>query len=154
RPCPRCGKGRQARRVHKEGPNRGRLFLVCDDPACDSFEWASPPTAPQPAPALPPAAPAGPLTEEGFLADIRDNPDDDTTRLIYADWLDDHGESARAELIRVQVELARLDQDDPTWADLDRQVRGILEQCEPRWTEAIRPLALGWQFVRGLLDEV
>src|SRR5262245_15636371 len=44
-PCPRCGKGRQALRVQKDGPNKGRLFLRCDDRACDSFEWASPPPA-------------------------------------------------------------------------------------------------------------
>src|SRR5947208_1922795 len=34
-PCPRCGKERHARRVGKEGPNRGRLFLVCADPSCN-----------------------------------------------------------------------------------------------------------------------
>src|SRR5947209_7370025 len=28
RPCPKCGKGRLAQRVRKEGPNQGRLFLV------------------------------------------------------------------------------------------------------------------------------
>src|SRR5262249_25005431 len=35
-------------------------------------------------------------------------PDDDDTRLVYADWLDDHGQPEYAELIRVQTELARL----------------------------------------------
>lgn len=38
---------------------------------------------------------------------MRDNPDDDTPRLILADWLDEYGEPERAELIRVQCELAR-----------------------------------------------
>ena len=43
-----------------------------------------------------------------FLRAIKDNPDDDTPRLVYADWLEEHGEPERAELIRVQIELPRL----------------------------------------------
>jgi len=43
-----------------------------------------------------------------FLADIRENPEDDAPRLIYADWLEDHGEEEQAEFIRVQVEESRL----------------------------------------------
>lgn len=42
-----------------------------------------------------------------FLAAIRAAPDDDAPRLIYADWLDEHGQPERAEFIRVQCELAR-----------------------------------------------
>jgi uncharacterized protein (TIGR02996 family) len=44
---------------------------------------------------------------EAFLQAILDAPADDAPRLIYADWLEDHGEAAHAELIRVQCELAR-----------------------------------------------
>jgi uncharacterized protein (TIGR02996 family) len=43
-----------------------------------------------------------------LLAAILAHPGEDTPRLAYADWLDEHGESARAEFIRVQIELARL----------------------------------------------
>ena len=42
-----------------------------------------------------------------FIAAIKAAPDDDAPRLIYADWLDEQGESERAEFIRVQVELER-----------------------------------------------
>ncbi|QJW99786.1 TIGR02996 domain-containing protein [Frigoriglobus tundricola] len=35
------------------------------------------------------------------------NPDDDTPRLVFADWLQEHGEEDRAEFIRVQIELVR-----------------------------------------------
>jgi uncharacterized protein (TIGR02996 family) len=44
---------------------------------------------------------------EGFLVDIREHPEDDAPRLIFADWLDDHGDPARAEFIRLGVELAQ-----------------------------------------------
>ncbi len=47
------------------------------------------------------------VMRENFLADIIEHPDDDTPRLIYADWLEDHGEPERGEFIRVQCEMAR-----------------------------------------------
>jgi uncharacterized protein (TIGR02996 family) len=48
---------------------------------------------------------------EGLLAAIRAAPGDDTPRLVYADWLDEHGgdaEQARARFIRLQIESDRL----------------------------------------------
>ena len=42
---------------------------------------------------------------------IRANPDDDTPRLVYADWLQEHGDEARAEFIRVQCALEELGAD-------------------------------------------
>jgi uncharacterized protein (TIGR02996 family) len=44
-----------------------------------------------------------------FLRATAKNPDDDTPRLVFADWLDEHGHHPRAEFIRLQVELVRLD---------------------------------------------
>lgn len=58
--------------------------------------------------------PAG--DREAFLKAICAAPDDDTPRLVYADWLDDRGDrpddAARAEFIRVQVRLAHLRHDN------------------------------------------
>jgi uncharacterized protein (TIGR02996 family) len=48
-----------------------------------------------------------------FLAAIADRPDDDLPRLVYADYLDETGQPERAEFIRVQVELAKLSENDP-----------------------------------------
>jgi uncharacterized protein (TIGR02996 family) len=44
-------------------------------------------------------------------AAIRANPDDDTPRLVYADWLQENGEEDRAEFIRVQCQLAAIGSD-------------------------------------------
>jgi uncharacterized protein (TIGR02996 family) len=44
--------------------------------------------------------------KEAFLQAIREAPNDDTHRLVYADWLTDYGEATHAQLIRVQCELA------------------------------------------------
>jgi uncharacterized protein (TIGR02996 family) len=48
------------------------------------------------------------VSHEAFLGPINANPDDDTARLIYADWLEDTGKPAdalRAEFIRLQYEV-------------------------------------------------
>jgi uncharacterized protein (TIGR02996 family) len=44
-----------------------------------------------------------------FLAAIVRRPDDDLPRLIYADYLDERGQAARAEFIRLQCAAARGD---------------------------------------------
>lgn len=48
------------------------------------------------------------MTPAELLAPILANPDDDGPRLIFADWLEESGDGARAEFIRVQIELAKL----------------------------------------------
>lgn len=40
---------------------------------------------------------------DAFLYAIVANPDDDTARLVFADWLEEHDEPARAEFIRLQI---------------------------------------------------
>ncbi len=51
-------------------------------------------------------------------AAVRARTDEDTPRLAYADWLDDHGDPVRAEWIRVQCRLADLSPAAPNWLDL------------------------------------
>jgi uncharacterized protein (TIGR02996 family) len=43
---------------------------------------------------------------DAFLAAILAEPDADVHRLVYADWLDEHGDPDRAEFIRVQCAVA------------------------------------------------
>ena len=48
-------------------------------------------------------------SDEIFLAKLAEEPADDTTRLVYADWLDERGDphsSAKAEFLRLTVQIA------------------------------------------------
>lgn len=45
---------------------------------------------------------------DALLRAICDNPDDDTPRLVFADWLQERGEEERAEFVRVQVRFGEL----------------------------------------------
>lgn len=44
---------------------------------------------------------------EALLAAVLQSPDDDTPRLMFADWCEENGETERAEFIRVQIEASR-----------------------------------------------
>ena len=48
--------------------------------------------------------------ERALLRAVAAEPDEDLPRLVYADWLDDHGRAEWAEFIRAQVRLARVAQ--------------------------------------------
>ena len=62
------------------------------------------------------------MDDEGFLSALRENPNDDVTRLIYADWLQERGD-VRGEYLRLEHELSRIPlrlahlrpQIDPEW---------------------------------------
>src|SRR5438270_762906 len=73
-----------------------------------------------------------------FLEAIREAPDDDVPRLVYADWLDDHGDAARAEFVRVQCQLARLPSEDERRAELEKRERESLAANRDAW---LGPLA-------------
>lgn len=45
--------------------------------------------------------------QQQLLAAIMNDKGDDTVRLVYADWLQEHGQEERADFIRVQCELAK-----------------------------------------------
>ena len=55
---------------------------------------------------------------EGFLRAICADPDDDTVRLAFADWLQEHGESNSAEFIRLHIAWCRREPDAPPDEDL------------------------------------
>lgn len=90
--------------------------------------------------------------EQPFLDAIFERYDDDRPRLVYADFLDDAGESERAELIRVQLALARLGEDDPRRPLLNDRKDELLAQNRAAWTAALAGLVESIDFRRGIPD--
>jgi uncharacterized protein (TIGR02996 family) len=101
---------------------------------------------------------------DAFLADVIAHPEDDTPRLIYADWLEENGgekERERAEFIRGQVRLAKVSAWDEGAVELDVRCRYLLRANRDEW---LAPLAgvptnpLFWDewhlFSRGFLERV
>jgi uncharacterized protein (TIGR02996 family) len=75
--------------------------------------------------------------DELFLREIGEHPEDDAPRLIYADWLEEHGDAPRAELIRVQVRLAQLAPYDPAREELIQREQELLGLHGRRWYSAL-----------------
>ena len=81
-----------------------------------------------------------------LLAAIRQAPDDDAPRLVYADWLDEHGQPERAEFIRVQCALAR----NPTPA-LRRREAELLAEHHDAFAGHLAAPGLRFRFERGFI---
>ena len=80
-----------------------------------------------------------------FLHAIARRPDDDLPRLIFADWLDEHGEPDRAEFIRLQC-LAT-----PTDAD-SRRIEELETMHRAAWVEPLAGTFFRAEFRRGFVD--
>ena len=108
--------------------------------------------------------------ERSFVYAVIESPDDDLPRLVFADWLDEHGEVDRAAFIRLSVEiLATVRWGEPHHKDFAgvhrlREQRGEVNRILtsqgfssldglPRWPfprDQIEPI---WErgFVRGVI---
>jgi uncharacterized protein (TIGR02996 family) len=90
--------------------------------------------------------------EKALLAAIWEHPHEDTPRLMYADWLDERGgasEAARAELIRVQLELTNLTGSDPRYDALDARESELRKAWERDWWKAMPKGCKKGYFGRG-----
>src|SRR5437879_10706296 len=67
-----------------------------------------------------------------LLLAILNSPDDQTLRLVYADWLEEHGDP-RAELIRLECQLTAMTEDDPARQHLQARESGLVKQYGKRW---------------------
>jgi uncharacterized protein (TIGR02996 family) len=98
-----------------------------------------------------------PADEHPFLDVILARPLDDGPRLVYADYLDETGhplDAARADLVRVQVALARLPADHPRNPDLRERERDLLQAHRRAWTAPLATLGAEFTFRRGIPDAV
>jgi uncharacterized protein (TIGR02996 family) len=94
------------------------------------------------------------MSHDAFLRAIIANPDDDTPRLVYADWLDEYGDPARAEFIRVQCELARTEEDDPRRPGLEDREHELLTALERVWLGDEARGLREWDWTRGFVGQI
>jgi uncharacterized protein (TIGR02996 family) len=100
-------------------------------------------------------------TETALLSAIRQNPEEDAARLVYADYLDEQGgaaNAARAEFVRLQVRLAGTDEADRERDALEDRENELLRKYERTWLGPLSgPLATGlteWRFERGFVAKI
>lgn len=83
-----------------------------------------------------------------FMRRICEQPDDDTVRLVFADWLEEHGEGARAAFIRWQCcgrfthpypRVSYRKWFAPWWAGRTRQHNNLVDGKMSLWVMKVRP---------------
>ncbi len=64
------------------------------------------------------------IDRDCLLSAILESPADDLPRLVCADWLEENGEPERAEFIRVQIEIVRLEAIVSRWSKTPSNKKG------------------------------
>jgi uncharacterized protein (TIGR02996 family) len=91
-------------------------------------------------------------TKAALVRAVFAEPHDDAPRLVYADWLEEHGDEhdrTRAEFIRLQCEIAQIDEDDPGYDQLARRQSRLWNRNARRWRSGLGPALRDSPFVRG-----
>ncbi len=92
------------------------------------------------------------MTErDAFLLAIAESPDDDARRLVFSDWLEENNDLPRAELLRVQCELASPKLAPGRRDALRRRERELLDAGRRGWIEACGLPVESVSFERGLI---
>ena len=99
---------------------------------------------------------------DALMRTICENPDDDTPRLVFADWLQENGDEERAEFIRVQIELCGLP-DGKTKQKRQVREKELLDAHIDEWGApfrqfevqgSFRQFVFGVRFHRGFVWEI
>jgi uncharacterized protein (TIGR02996 family) len=70
---------------------------------------------------------------EAFLSALGERPNDATTRLVYADWLEEHGDDRRARYLRAELELAGLSEQAPEYAGREAELLALRGTIDAGW---------------------
>jgi uncharacterized protein (TIGR02996 family) len=92
--------------------------------------------------------------DDAFLEAVIAVPEDDTPRLVYADFLDEQGQADRTEFIRVQCALARMPRDEPRREELAAREQALLAAHQKEWAGPLAGLAEKCEFQRGFAEAV
>jgi uncharacterized protein (TIGR02996 family) len=78
--------------------------------------------------------------ETAFLKSILENPDDDASRLIFADWLEENAMTDKAAFVRLEVEMSRLSSMAARYDDIRQDLLRLDESIGGEWSAAlVRP---------------
>jgi uncharacterized protein (TIGR02996 family) len=73
------------------------------------------------------------VNDEAFIQAIAAEPNSDATRLVYSDWLEEHGNQPAADYLRTELELAKLPLDSPEATRLRNQLWQAWATVDPKW---------------------
>jgi uncharacterized protein (TIGR02996 family) len=101
---------------------------------------------------------------ESLYAGICAHPDEDTPRLVLADWLDEQGDKPsafRADIVRTHCRLARMEPWSPEWRELNEHWQTLSVKFEGQkvdnklpWAAHLKGRVRAWALERGLVGHL
>src|SRR5262245_64498143 len=94
---------------------------------------------------------------EQLLTAICTHPEENTPRLVFADWLQENGEPDRAAFIRAQVRFASVPRHTPEWSAQHKAIRQKWSKHIERWLAelpVLKGVLWGTEFTRGFVEYV
>lgn len=89
-----------------------------------------------------------------LYAAIVANPREDTPRLAYADWLDEHGDPDRARFVRLQYEIEKLPPIGAKASKARKEEEALLKAYGDAWAGKAGRLVSQYRFRRGFVESV
>ncbi len=89
-------------------------------------------------------------TENSFLHGVCEAPDDDSPRLVFADWFEDNGQSERAELLQCRRE--KMGEWNDGYEGLAQRERELLEKHGKKWGKTALKFTKRIEWRRGFVD--
>lgn len=83
--------------------------------------------------------------EAAFLNHLREQPHDDTARMVYADWLEERDTdeaTAKAEYLRAEAELVAFAADDPRRPEIEDRLRLLALGVSLDWRTTVAKVAV------------
>jgi uncharacterized protein (TIGR02996 family) len=89
------------------------------------------------------------MEEEGLLRAIIAQPEDDWPRLVYADWLEERGDTARGEFLQLQVAARTTPLGSPDQQGFWARLRACRNHLDPDWLKVVDSPAVLMEQHRG-----
>jgi uncharacterized protein (TIGR02996 family) len=87
-----------------------------------------------------------------LLQACKDEPDDDAPRLVLSDWLEEHGQPERAEMVRLQLRLARGEIPAGDEAVTEARIHELCRRNAEAWVGLEGDRSSRCVFRRGLIE--
>jgi uncharacterized protein (TIGR02996 family) len=76
-------------------------------------------------------------TERAFLEALSQNPNDDDSRSVYSDWLDEQSRRDEADFLRTQLALKGIGPANPSFRDLSSVLTALAPLVSPSWRRLV-----------------
>jgi uncharacterized protein (TIGR02996 family) len=74
--------------------------------------------------------------EDAFVQNIVANPQDAKLKLVYADWLEERGDS-RSKYLRLDVEFSQISEQEPRYAEFREQLHAFQQSTDAAWRQQV-----------------